>query len=131
MKRSSSVSVAQLIEAIEALPEDKLNARTGAWYLTQKEHWLGWLRQYGAPGVYGKTQRVRDAKFAYNHVFNPYMLLWLARAAGVGADLIEAAQRAVVPESTPIQKSGAIRRHVRWAEVAEALWPGDEARRLG
>jgi len=26
----------------------------GAWYRSQKQHWLGWLTEYSGPGAYGK-----------------------------------------------------------------------------
>lgn len=44
----------------------------GVWYRTQKEHWLGWLRDYDCPGAYGrKVTGGRDSHFVYNHVVNP------------------------------------------------------------
>lgn len=27
----------------------------GAWYSSQKEHWLGWLAEYDRPGAYGRV----------------------------------------------------------------------------
>ena len=48
----------------------------GVWYITQKEHWLGWLSQYDGPGAYGrKTRSGRSAEFVYNHINCPPMLL--------------------------------------------------------
>ena len=52
-----------------------------AWYGSQKEHWLGWLREYNGPGAYGRqTGKSRDAKFAFNHGQCAPMLFWLAEA---------------------------------------------------
>ena len=40
----------------------------GAWYTSQKQHWLGWLRDYSGPGAYGrKAKAARGARFVYNH----------------------------------------------------------------
>jgi hypothetical protein len=41
--------------------------RNKVWYSTQKEHWLGWLKEYDGPGYYGRKKRHRSAEFAYNH----------------------------------------------------------------
>jgi hypothetical protein len=38
----------------------------GAWYRSQKEHWLGWLAEYDGPGAYGRSAKTpRDAQYAY------------------------------------------------------------------
>ena len=83
----SGKSIAQFIEAIRTLPEDMPHGNPRVWYRTQKEHWLGWLEGYDGPGAYGRTQANRDAKFAYNHIVEPKMLLWLVDAAGVPGDV--------------------------------------------
>ena len=50
-------------------------------YGSQKEHWLGWLREYNGPGAYGRqTGKTRDAQFAFNHGQCAPMLFWLAEA---------------------------------------------------
>lgn len=119
---TQSISIEQFILAIERLPEDAPRDRDGVWYRTQKEHWLGWLSQYDGPGAYGRTGPARDAKFAYNHIVNPYMLLWIIEAAGVKTELVKAAQMAVEVGKTPMQKAGAVRKQVPWEELARALW---------
>lgn len=66
----------------------------GVWYTTQKEHWLGWLSQYEGPGAYDrKVWRGRSAKFAYNHIGCPPMLLWLAEAGVIPRTQVLAAKR--------------------------------------
>ena len=77
-------SVPELRRAILRLSADKPVKRPGVWYLTQKEHWLGWLKYYNTAGAYGRTPGMnRDARYAYNHAVNPGLLEWLVRAAGV------------------------------------------------
>ena len=45
-----SKSIAAFIEAIEKLPSDEPVFTPRKWYRTQKERWLGWLREYDGPG---------------------------------------------------------------------------------
>ena len=120
---ADGISIEQFIEAISRLPEDESHGNPKVWYRTQKEHWLGWLSEYHGPGAYGRaTGKKRDARFAYNHIVNPQMLLYLIRAAGVKPDLVKAAEEAATAGTTMMQQSGAIRRQVPWYEVHEALW---------
>jgi hypothetical protein len=121
---TTRVSVPDLRRAIQKLPADRPLRQTGVWYLTQKQHWLGWLDEYNTRGAYGRKAGMnRDARFAYNHIVCPPMLLWLASAAGVKSSLLRAAKQAAVPLKTEMAQAGAIRRHVPWEVVAEALWP--------
>jgi hypothetical protein len=117
------VTVRQFIGAIKKLPSDKPVDDPRVWYLTQKEHWSGWLGQYNSRGAYGRIPgKNRDACFAYNHVVNPKLLLWLISAAGVKPQLVRAARRASGSVKGMARQSGAIRRHVPWPIVAAALW---------
>ena len=121
--QGDSVSIGQFIQAIRRLPSDKPIIDPQKWYTTQKQHWLGWLGQYHTPGAYlRQTETRRDAKFAYNHIVEPKMLLWLVEAARVKPALVRAAQRAASRAETLPGKSASIRKHVPWSEVAEALW---------
>jgi hypothetical protein len=118
-----SISIAKFIRAIAKLPSDAPRSQPGVWYRTQKEHWLGWLREYDGPGAYGRRAgQNRDARFAYNHIVYPQMLLWLIEAAGVRQELVEAARNAATTGTTLMQRSGAVRKDVPWAEVHNALW---------
>ncbi len=117
-----SISIAEFRRAIERLPSDQPRSQPGVWYQTQKEHWLGWLHEYEGPGAYGrKPNQSRDAKFAYNHIVCPEMLLWLIQAAGVKQELVTAAQNAAATGTTMMQSAGAIRKQVSWSEVSAAL----------
>ncbi len=116
-------SIAKFIRAIEALPSDEAQITPGKWYKTQKEHWLGWLREYHGPGAYHRAVKTkRDARFAYNHIVEPKMLLWLIWAAGIRSELVTAAQQDASRADSMMQKSAAIRRQVPWSEIEAVLW---------
>jgi hypothetical protein len=116
------LSIDEFIRVIQGLPEDEPVDDPRVWYRTQKEHWLGWLREYDGPGAYGRRIGIaRDARFAYNHIVNHQMLVWLAQASGVSPDLTEAAIAECVAAPTLQQKSAIVRRHVPWSLVVEAL----------
>jgi len=120
---ADSISVQQFRRAIKKLPSDEPCIRPGIWYKTQKEHWLGWLKAYNGPGAYGrKGGKNRDARYAYNHIVEYRMLLWLIPAAGVDQGLVETAYEASKSSASLQGKSAAIRKIVPWEVVAEALW---------
>ena len=119
-------SIRSLLTTIRGLPADPPVHNPRKWYLTQKEHWNGWLTEYNGPGAYGRQTGVkRDARFAYNHVVQPELLLYLADASGVDQKLVAAAKRAFAKGTTLMQKSGAIRAIIPWETVAAALWPNN------
>jgi hypothetical protein len=64
----------------------------------------------------------RDARYAYNHIVEPKMLLWLIPAAGVKPALVRAARLAAKGPKTMMAQSAAIRRVVPWDMLAERLW---------
>lgn len=118
----------QLLSAISALSdqgplhkslEGELQIGVGfgnAWYSSQKEHWQGWLEEYEGPGAYDrKIQDGRSAKFAYNQIQCPPMLVWLAEACGVDERLVREGCR-VILKSPPraASRCGAFRRLVPW-----------------
>lgn len=118
------VGIARFRQAIGRLPADDPVVDPKKWYATQKQHWIGWLGEYHGPGFYGrKAGSRRDAEFAYNHIVEPKMLLWLVAAAGVESALVDRARRAAKRSSTLAGKAAAVRRHVPWPLVAVALWP--------
>jgi hypothetical protein len=67
------------------------------WYKSQKEHWLGWLKDYDGPGFYqSKTHTGRDAKYICNHINCSPILLYLPEALRVPLELIQKAFEAVI-----------------------------------
>jgi hypothetical protein len=120
---NDTISIKQFIRAIRQLPSDVPKIRPGIWYTSQKQHWLGWLREYNGPGAYGrKLRKKRDARYAYNHIVNYKMLLWIIDAAGVRTELVKVAKRASAHESILPAKSAAIRRLVPWDVLAGTLF---------
>jgi len=116
----------QLREVIERLPEHgefsrKLEAHPllainrDPWYKSQKEHWLGWLKDYDGPGFYNrKTHAGRDAKYIYNHIMCSPMLLYLPEALGVETNLVQKAFHAVIKSnnSRMARQCGLIRKTI-------------------
>ena len=127
MKARVPTSISALTRAIRALPSDPQVVTPGKWYRSQKEHWLGWLREYHSAGAYGRKStaltRPRDAEFAYNHIVESKMLLWLAEAAGVKPTLVASAQMSAARARTMMAKSAAVRQHIPWSVIQSALWP--------
>ncbi len=121
------VTIAEFIKIIRCLPEDDPVNNPRKWYKTQKEHWLGWLGEYKGPGANGrKTGIKRDARFAYNHVVCPELLLYLIKAIPLPQAQIESAQKAYKEGSSEMGKSGAIRKAVPWKEIYQAIWGNRE-----
>ena len=129
-KSTQPASIPRFIAAIRKLPEDKPVVTPGKWYRTQKEHWLGWLSDYGGPGAYRrKGGSHQDARFAYNHIVEPKMLLWLISAAGIDTRLVSEAKRAAAAGTTMAGQSAAVRKAAPWDVVAASLWPSKPMRK--
>ena len=122
-------SIVWLIQAIRRLPSDQPVAPGHPGYnnyTTQKDHWLGWLDPNSGTGTYPrKSTPDRDARYVYNHIVEPKMLLWLIPASGVKQELVQAAVEAAEGASTLARKSAAIRRQVPWTIVEAALLEHD------
>lgn len=92
-------------------------------YPSQKQHWLGWLSEYGSEGYYNrKNKTVRSAELVYNRIGCPPMLLWLIEASGVQKRLVVTAMHSAL-SVTPSYASqcSAIRKAVSWSMVEERL----------
>lgn len=95
---------------------------SGAWYGSQKEHWIGWLSEYDTSGAYGRETKVlRDASYVYNCIQCAPMLFWLSEALGAPKVHLDSAFDAVVhaPRKGASQ-CAAFRKIFPWSEV-EAL----------
>ena len=64
----------------------------------------------------------RDARFAYNHVICPELLMYLICAIPLGQERIEAARKVYDRGLSEMEKSGAIRKIVPWSEIYQAIW---------
>jgi hypothetical protein len=95
---------------------------TSVWYSTQKEHWLGWLKEYSGPGYYARKDWNRDAEFVYNHIVCPPMVLWLGEASGISPILVRKAKRAAISAQTSLSaQSAAIRQVIPWGLIEDRL----------
>jgi len=93
-----------------------------AWYTTQKEHWLGWLKGYDGEGHYHRKNWLRSAEFVYNHINCPPMVLWLAEASGAPrAKVAKAKQAALSAKPHLPTQSAAIRRIIPWEMIEVCL----------
>ena len=123
------VSIRDFLIAISRLPEDKQTYKPQKWYSTQKEHWIGWLFEYNSPGAYNRnTTEGRDARFVYNHIVEPRMLLFLAQAAGVQRTIVIAARQSLKPNHSLAQQAAAVRKILPWELVAAALWSNNSVK---
>jgi hypothetical protein len=118
-------SIEWFIQSIRRLPADvPMSGRQSGYnnYRTQKDHWLGWLNPSSGTGTYPRSAAPgRGAKYVYNHIVEPQMLLWLISAAGINPDLVDAAKQVADDAPSLASKSAAIRKQVPWQEVACAL----------
>ena len=123
--REKSESIEWLAKAISRLPSDRAVPRgTQGYntYTTQKDHWLGWLNPAAGTGTYPRASSTRrDARDIYNRIAEPKLLLWLAEAAEVSPHLITAARREADGKEKLNSRAAAIRKHVSWLVVSEAL----------
>ena len=113
----SEFSVLQLANFIETLPADKEVSRgTQGYsrYLTQKAHWLGWLSKKPGAKYYRQDEPNRGARFTYNHIMEPKMLLWLISASGLQIELVELAREASLNKKSMASSCAAIRKVVPW-----------------
>lgn len=118
-------TVEWLVEVILRLPSDEtVPANTPGYnvYLTQRDHWLGWLQPSNNTGTYPRRSgNDRGAQHVYGQIGEPLMLLWLASAAGVPGELLDSAKVAAAAEANPRSKCGKIRAIIPWSEVVKAL----------
>lgn len=125
MNSTDIYSVEWLIEMIRGLPsDDPVPARQQGYnnYSTQKEHWLGWLNVNSTTGSFRRRSgNERGARYVYNQIGEPKMLIWLASSAGISNERLSAAIQAADDVTNLRSKCGAIRRALPWNEVASAL----------
>jgi hypothetical protein len=104
-----------------SLVQRGLWSNDGVWYKSQRQHWIGWLREYSGPGHYGRKNSKRSAEFVYNHIVCPPMVLWLGEASGVPSASVTKAKQAALSSSSVQAQSAAIRRIIRWEMIEVRL----------
>jgi hypothetical protein len=119
-----SISVRVFLKAVRKLPQDEKKEYPGKSFTSQKQHLKWWLRYYETPGKYGRKHgKERDAKFVYNHIVEPLLLLYLIEAIPLSDELIAAAHKAEAENGpTMMAKVGAIRKVVPWSIIYQALF---------
>jgi hypothetical protein len=121
----NSESIEWLAAAIGRLASDEPVPRgTQGYnvYTTQKGHWLGWLNPSAGTGTYLRSGGSdRSARDVYNRIVEPRLLLWLAEASQVPSALLSAAREDAGARASLASKSAAIRKHISWQVLADAL----------
>lgn len=106
--------------------EDTIQVGPGygtAWYPSQREHWIRWLKEYPTPGPYRrKPNKFTPAQVVYGRLNCPPMVFWLAEAIGVDQNFLCAAHIAAIsaPRNQASQ-TGAIRKVLCWGLVFERI----------
>ena len=121
----SEFSVQQLTEIIEKLPADTkvpFGAKGYNNYNTQKDHWLGWLDSKSTTGTYQrKDTSGRGAKYVYNHIMEPKMLLWLISASSINSELLEKVTKESNINNSMASSCATIRKIVSWQVLEKHL----------
>jgi hypothetical protein len=118
-------TIAQFIAAVDGLQQptpqaDELPLPAG--HDSFKSQWLGWLREYLLPGYYDRKNAVDDAEWAYQHLNNGRMIVWLNEAAGENSRIIHAAIVAMHDREPPQTEAKYARRVLPWQYTAELLF---------
>lgn len=121
------ISTHEFRNKINKLPYDKPEERAKLSTRCQKEHWLDWLNDYNNNGAYGRTPgQNRDAKWAYNHVVCPELILYLIKAINIDPQLISAADSIYAEDTTMMHKVGEIRKLIPWTLIYETMFANEK-----
>ena len=120
-----SYTIARVVAVIEGLPErtpqsDELPLPPGQ--ASFKSQWIGWLEEYLERGYYDRKNAVDDAQWAYQHLNNGRMIVWLNEAAGGDSRVIGAAIIAMAEREPPQTEAKYARLVLPWDGVAELLF---------
>jgi hypothetical protein len=120
-----SYTIAQFIAAVEGLQRqtprsDKFPLPDG--HTSLKGQWLRWLGEYLEPGYYDRKNAVDDAQWAYQHLNNGRMIVWLNEAAGEAPRIIGAAIVAMAERELPQTEAKYARLVLPWECVATLLF---------
>jgi hypothetical protein len=121
----SSQTINELLARIRKLPADTPLA--GALPLkpgheSLKAQWIGWLEEYLTSGYYERKNAVDDAQWAYQHLNNGRMVVWLNEAAGEEPRIIQAAIVAMAERESPPTEARYARLVLPWGCVAKLLF---------
>ena len=126
-----SYTIAQFITAVEGLrrrtpQSDELPPPEG--HPSFQSQWLGWLREYLEPGYYDRKNAVDDAQWAYQHLHNGRMIVWLNEAAGEAPRIVQAAIIAMAEREPPQTEARYARLVLPWDGLAKLLFNRSHAR---
>ena len=103
----TEMSIEEFIQAVKRLPSHE-----------HKKEWIRWLSDYDKPGPFNRQAgEKRSAKFAYNNLAYPEMLLWLGEAVGIDIGLIEMVKADNKQIQNVRSQCAAIRRRIPWEDV--------------
>lgn len=121
------ISVNHFRNVIKKLKSDDSIISSRVYYKTQKEHWLCFLNNYDFNQAYGRLQGMnRDARFVYNHIVCPSMLVYLIKAVGIESQLVDEVEKAAESGKTLMESAGKIRKIVPWSMIYKKLWGDDD-----
>lgn len=105
-----------LLAAINVLPD-----QTRLLLRSYKQQWLDWLSEYDGPGFYSRENPDRTARFIFNRLNNPEMILWLAEASGVDETLILHAAQFPRTGASKQTQAAAVRNVITWELIEASL----------
>lgn len=110
-----------ITEGYEDVLRNKRQHPKKTWYTSQGEHWQGWLGEYSGGGFYGRKNHKRTAKFVYNYIMCPPMLIWLAESAGIEECKIKRAVEESLQSDKYQQQCKKVRKVIAWNEIENAI----------
>lgn len=122
--RKRGFGVARLLQVLQGFRRRQpITERVNVGGGNQKQHWIKWLEEYKGPGAYRRKRWGRDARFAYNHLECPEMILWLAEAARMPTARVERAARVLTRRHNrqDSRTCAAVRKVLPWAAVEARL----------
>jgi hypothetical protein len=125
MPVATKYTIQQFVAAIKGLPEatphtDALDPPIR--HDSFKDQWIRWLEEYLTPGYYDRKNFVDNAKWAYQHLNNGWMIVWLNEAAGEAPRIIQAAIAAMEERDTMQAEAKYARRVLPWDDLAKLLF---------
>jgi hypothetical protein len=91
-------------------------------YTSLQHQWLEWLEEYLEPGYYDRKNVVDDARWAYQHLNNGNMIIWLNEAAGEDSRMVQAAIVAIHGRDSRQTEAMYARRVFPWDQLATRLF---------
>jgi hypothetical protein len=125
MPVATKYTIKQFVTAIKGLPEaapttDMLDAPIG--HDSFKDQWILWLEEYLTPGHPNRKNAIDNAQWAYQHLNNGRMIVWLNEAAGEQPRIIQAAIAAMDERDTMQTEAKYARRVLPWDDLAKLLF---------